>query len=358
MKPVAFDVDDNGYGAKLFDHFGGDDVATNYVTQRNGKRLLVGTVIRISNRKKTGPGATSKIHYDIQWEESDLGDTPIEAAIVIPAIALHRTTIQSRSASRPPNRNTRNTNVLFTPELQSLLLRVDESEMGCPDSSDDEDSVNDEEQNEENFVFHPHPLFENEAKNVTVDDDEDNEEYGNTSDFCWSTGTLLPPPDRSKRRPSHVIPSRTGSFATPLSSLLAFIPLRIFNSIAAYSNLYAHNVLETSGSVNISGKRWEGDISINEMMTFFGILIKMVLRPTPGQSYPYCWNDVQWHPYTLRMRLRRFQQIRSVLHFNDNSRINGSRDAVFKVNHNKSLNIPTLCRAHTLRYCSFRLDHY
>jgi hypothetical protein len=31
------------------------------------------------------------------------------------------------------------------------------------------------------------------------------------------------------------------------------------------------------------------------------------------------------------MTLRRFQQIRSVLHFNDNSNITGSNDAAFKV---------------------------
>jgi len=31
--------------------------------------------------------------------------------------------------------------------------------------------------------------------------------------------------------------------------------------------------------------------------------------------------------------LRRFQQIRSVLHFNDNSKIEGSQDAAFKVSH-------------------------
>jgi hypothetical protein len=181
-------------------------------------------------------------------------------------------------------------------------------------------------------VFCPHPLFDNvSSRQKSIIDEDDEEDPGQGSDFRWSTGNLPPPPDCSNRRASHVIPSKTGVFATPISSLLAFIPLKIFNSIAFYSNLYAHHIIETSESGNVSGKRWESDISINEIMKFFGILFKMVLRPTPGQSYPFCWNDTQWHPYTVHMRLRRFQQIRSVLHFNDNSNIDGSNDAAFKV---------------------------
>ena len=53
----------------------------------------------------------------------------------------------------------------------------------------------------------------------------------------------------------------------------------------------------------ISGANWNGDISINEMMVFFGILIKMTLRPMPGQPYENAWKDGGWHPYTPRMAL-------------------------------------------------------
>jgi len=66
--------------------------------------------------------------------------------------------------------------------------------------------------------------------------------------------------------------------------MLAFIPLKIFNSIAHFSNLYAHTTMEQTENGNICGKKWESDITINEIMKFFGILIKMVLRPTPELS--------------------------------------------------------------------------
>ena len=329
MKPVAFDVDDKVYGTKLYEHFGGDEHAKKYITIRNGKRLLLGTIIRTS-KKKRGQSASSRMHYDIQWEESNLGETAIDLSLVIDAVALHQTISSTKSARRQPAHNARNRDP-FSPEVQNVLLQVEDTERGRPDSSDDEDSNNNDEPDKEDLVFCPHVLFDDVERRKALLDVDDNEETGEGSDFCWSTGRLLPPPDCSNRRESHVIPSQTGTFATPISSLLAFVPLKIFNSIAFYSNLYAHHVAETSENGNVCGRRWETDISINEIMKFFGILFKMVLRPTPGQSYPFCWNDTQWHPYTMHMRLRRFQQIRSVLHFNDNSKIDGSDDAAFKV---------------------------
>jgi hypothetical protein len=145
------------------------------------------------------------------------------------------------------------------------------------------------------------------------------------------TDTLLPPADLSRRKPTHVLPNRTGCFRTPADSLLAFIPLRLFSAFAAYSNLYAHHAMKVAGNNLISGAKWEFDISLQEIMVFFGILIKMVLRPTPGQCYTTCWHDKNWHPYTRTMKLRRFIHIRAVFHFNDNSKMEGSSDAAFKV---------------------------
>jgi hypothetical protein len=204
-------------------------------------------------------------------------------------------------------------------------------EQGTPESSeseDDDDKEDNEEVDKDDLLFCPRSLL---FDNVPQQEDDDDRDTGAGSSFCWSTGNLPPPPDCSNRRESHVTPSRTGVCATPISSFLAFIPLKIFSSIAFYSNLHAHHVVATSENGLVCGRKWEADISTNEIMKFFGILFKMALRPTPGQSYQFCWDDPQWHPYTGHMRLRRFQQIRSVLHFNDNANIDGSDDAAFKV---------------------------
>jgi hypothetical protein len=329
LKPVAFNVDDRSQGSQLYQYFGGDETASNYLSHHNGKRYLLGTVIRASNNKKRAGGATSSDVYDIQWEQSDLGVTSSNIQYIFPAISLYEMVFSSKQSSISTKRSTWS-NEIFSPDLQNLLLKVDNYEHGSPESSDDDDSEKEVPQDDGNHHMRTQLLFQDVPDTEAM---EDTEETNNGSEFQWSTGILPPPPDRSNRRPTHVTPALTGHFTTPISSFLAFIPMRIFNSIAYYSNLYAHQCIQNSGNANISGKRWDHDISLNEIMKFFGVLFKMVLRPTPGQSYQYCWNDPQWHPYTMFMRLRRFQQIRSVLHFNDNSSINGSHDAAFKVCH-------------------------
>ena len=331
MKPVAFDVDDKKHGTTVYESFGGDDGAKKYLTFRNGRRLLLGTIVRSTNKKKLknlGPGGSSAPLYDIQWEQSDLGDTPIHLFNLYDAMTLHQTVTTSTKSPRNSTASVHNPNPL-SHEQRRILFRVNDAEIGTPEASDDEDGKDNND--DEDQILFPDILHEYATRQNIPQDEDDSEEPFDGSDFCWSTGTLPPPPDRSTRAASFVKPEAAGSFSTPIDSLLAFVPLSVFNSIAFFSNLYAHHVIESSENGNVSGKRWEQDITINEIMKFFGILLKMVLRPTPGQSYPFCWNDAQWHPYTTLMKLRRFQQIRSVLHFNDNSNIDGSKDAAFKV---------------------------
>ena len=284
-----------------------------------------------TNKKKLknlGPGGSSAPLYDIQWEQSDLGDTPIHLFNLYDAMTLHQTVTTSTKPSRISTASVHNPNPL-SHEQQRILFRVDDAEIGTPEASDDEDGKDNND--EEDQILFPDILHEYATRQNIPQDEDDSEEPFDGSDFCWSTGTLPPPPDRSTRAASFVKPEAAGSFSTPIDSLLAFVPLSVFNSIAFFSNLYAHHVIESSKNGNVSGKRWEQDLTINEIMKFFGILLKMVLRPTPGQSYPFCWNDAQWHPYTTLMKLRRFQQIRLVLHFNDNSNIDGLKDAALKV---------------------------
>jgi hypothetical protein len=67
-------------------------------------------------------------------------------------------------------------------------------------------------------------------------------------------------------------------------------------------------------------------------MVFFGILLQMCLFPLSWNSYILDWahGDIMF-PFVNKMQLRRFQQIRSVLHFNDNETIPLNDDALHKV---------------------------
>ena len=80
-------------------------------------------------------------------------------------------------------------------------------------------------------------------------------------------------------------------------------------------------------------EKWVSDITIDELMTFWGVMIHMCLRPMPGRPYTSAWLYPEWHPYTIKMNLGRFRQIRSVLHISDNNHPQAKHDSLWKVRH-------------------------
>ena len=124
--------------------------------------------------------------------------------------------------------------------------------------------------------------------------------------FHWlPVGNIPLPPTLSKRIHSYMRNEYTSYFDTLLSSFLLFVPLKILKSIAGYYNLHAHQAMKASVKNDISGALWTHNITLTEIYCFFGILYKMVLRPTSGKSYERCWEDALWHRYTNKMSLRR-----------------------------------------------------
>ena len=349
LKRVAFDIYDNGDGTSLLNHFGGKEVILSSLSKG---RYLFGTIAELSKRKGKG----NSVSYDIQWDDSvRLRTTSIELSCLIPAIDLatelkmkakEAASLARISPVAPTPSKANHVSKLFGNKMLNLLLHVDEGEEGEPEQSDlesvssVEDDYNlDDDENaaaSENGNFHLEemrkfctpPFIEHDGPNGWGTAGE-NEQQG----FRWSSeGSLLPPVTISQRGKSVVKPDRRGCFETPLSSFFAFVPLKMFRGISMYSNAYAHDVMAKKGKPEISGARWASDITITEIMKFFGMLLHMVMRPTPGSSYPHCWTDPGWHPYTAHMTLRCFQQIRSVLHFNYNlapgAKVN---DALYKV---------------------------
>jgi len=118
-------------------------------------------------------------------------------------------------------------------------------------------------------------------------------------------------------------------FTTPLESLLKFLPIGIWLDIVKESNRYA-NQKRISSKQTISGLTWNQDITIKELMTFFGIMLHMCIRPMPGYTYTHAWKDRQWQPFTQFMRLGRFKQIWAVLHISDNMDSKAQTDTLWK----------------------------
>ena len=73
--------------------------------------------------------------------------------------------------------------------------------------------------------------------------------------------------------------------------------------MVVYLNAYMHSVMDQSDKQEICGARWTKDITLGEMMKFYGMLFHMVLPPKPGNVYPSCCDGIGWHPYIIHMPL-------------------------------------------------------
>jgi len=325
MKAVAFDINDKGYGSILAKHFGGSEALAKALFDGI---YLRGTIVRLSSCK------TTKSLYEVQWENSGLGETPIELGVLIPAMDLAKK-IKKKGSRESASKQS--VNDPFASDIRRLIFEVDDLEDCDVADTDSEDSPNEEEDLDQSTIellsdFSKTAYFDN--RNGTISDfkAEDEAEETEQTGFHWlSFGNLPPPPEFSQGRKSFIKPQYENMFNSPLGSLMAFLPLKLFVGITKWSNDYAHDIMGKTQQRVISGIYWREDITLPEMMMFWGILLKMALRPTPGQSYDESWQDPNWHPYTKDMSISRFRQIRAVLHLSDTRDRVLPHDALHKV---------------------------
>jgi hypothetical protein len=310
MKSVCFLADDGAYGSKLTEHFGGVGKIEKSLCSINGKLYLFGNLVRPSKMPKKGNANVAA--YDVQWEDLVLGETKIDLQVVVPAIELlvrvrRRQKLIGRKLGQPRKKYC--PDKLFDDRVVKSLFVVHEGEDGDPMDSDttdeDENENKQEESDDDDELFVTTETKQKEGSQSYLGESITTDTEG-SSRFQWRAGQNISP------HPSVVKPESVGCFRSLLSSFLVFVPLKLLKYMVYFSNMYADLVLAATESNQISVARWPGDISIAEMMAFFGIIIKMVLRPTPGQSYASAWKaPPTWHPYTRSMSLRRFQQIQA-----------------------------------------------
>ena len=269
MMPVFFDVS-SSYGKQLWNHFGGDKKIAETVTKVQGVRYLEGTIIQCSK----GKGNT--VSYDVQWKHDILGTTSCDLQVLMPASKLAKKVraIEEKGVQPPisPDR-TFNPESMFNTSSLEALHHIFDSERGEPMGSDI-----DSDDDKALFFGKPSP----DEGNPFLTDHAATEDSDQTF-FCWSSGKSMGAPnDLSNCVPTTLKENVSAKFKTPMSSLLSMIPIKIFKSIVYYSNKYAHEVVQKSETGHVCGHIWSEDISLSELMCFFGILIGMVLRPPPG----------------------------------------------------------------------------
>ena len=72
IKCVAFDIDDEDYGSNIRQHFGGMQKIEASIKRKGKKKYTTGNVICLEKKNKANTGS-----YDVQQEDSSLGETPI-----------------------------------------------------------------------------------------------------------------------------------------------------------------------------------------------------------------------------------------------------------------------------------------
>jgi len=73
-------------------------------------------------------------------------------------------------------------------------------------------------------------------------------------------------------------------------------------------------------------------VTLNEILTYFAILIFSMLYPQTGRRVGTAWKNQQVNTWTAYMTLGRFTQINSMLHFNNNVDQDGlAKDSLHKI---------------------------
>jgi hypothetical protein len=138
-----------------------------------------------------------------------------------------------------------------------------------------------------------------------------------------------------KDTPGGLRKGREKNFWSPVVSFMSTLPLVFCKVSFGESNRFAHQEMAKANARgktenNICGAKWK-DIKLGEFMVFFGVLLQMCLFPLPGHFFLYWVHGAIMFSFVNKMQLRRFQQIISVLHFNDNETIPLNDEALHKL---------------------------
>ena len=221
---------------------------------------------------------------------------------------------------------------LEDPEMKSIYqFNPDDVDGDVIESEDDEDeNVMDQTVNrleERNSFFQKQFYGAGEKSEFNTDLfmeyplDTNTNELENNQGLIWEKNALLNRPSGIRlARPSHLRDGCHKKFRSEIESVLAFLPMGFWLYHLKQTNNYLKGSLEEKSSGTDSSSSIFREISIDELMIFYAIIIQMAMKPHPGSPYTVCWrNDYKvWYTACNHMSRNRFQEIRGALHWCDN----------------------------------------
>jgi hypothetical protein len=160
-------------------------------------------------------------------------------------------------------------------------------------------------------------LFED--KEPSPDEAKDETMLEPFDSFHWEIGTELNegPQDKKQHMETKIKDGYKHHFITPVDAMFALMPYVFWELMCHEINWYAIQYMEAKELRYINACKRK-PTSVQEILTFFGILINAMLFPTTGRHMRDSWDDPVRNPWICQMSKGRFQQLRVMLHFNNN----------------------------------------
>jgi hypothetical protein len=165
------------------------------------------------------------------------------------------------------------------------------------------------------------PQFNSEAVSETEESGEKNIS-GSITGLHWiyNRGILKEPDEKMPMKKTTIKPGYEHIFKTPIEATLAMFPVGFWEIITMEINHFAEQKLQSKKGKKelIAGYKWK-PVTLNNVVTYFGILMYAMLFPVTGHRMREAWDSPYQNAWTKFMSKGRYLQICSVLHFNDNS---------------------------------------
>jgi hypothetical protein len=302
---------------------------------------LLGTVMRVM---KVNKGSS----YTVVWEYSALGETVLPLSAILEGhkeaeLLTKKRLGASRASPHKPLRVRRSSKFNTDVVKEQLQCMSDDESLGEAPTSDD--SMSSEDDDAAKYDSNDDWEIVEETKQSWLPEDIGKSPIRGTKDeaingltwvFNGEINNLSPRMMEAKT--TTIKKGMESNFKSPLSSMMSVFPLFFWDIIVQEINRYAAQTvkmrLETGHTRRpklICGYKWQ-DVTRQEIMTYFGILIYCMLYPQTGRRIRDYWDSPYHNAWTKFMTRGRYLQITCALHFNDNNDEEGrARDSLHKI---------------------------
>lgn len=330
-KEVAFDFHNNNFNSRFKTEMKKVTLPKNALI--NGRYIIGYVFERVSKKQKGSKFPNYKIGF--QYSGEGMKDMIFKTEEIFDAIQLYNNVIDKKKIPQEIGSNSTLIK-LDDPELKIYKFNPDDVHGDVIESDDDEDE--DEMNQICNRLREGNLYFQKEFHGAGV------QKYFNTDLFMEFPNKknqnsldinqgLIWKKNEQINGPSGIRPARRTclkkdcrhKFRSVIESVLAFLPVQFWLYHLKQTNNYLKGSLEEKSGLNSdsSSPLKFREITFDELMIFYAIIIQLAMKPNPGSRYTESWRTDHkvWYTACNHMSKHRFQEIRAALHWCDNEKV-------------------------------------